>query len=81
MPIAGVVPAALAQQPNLAYINFGSNSLSGNLDAFAAALQPDSRVGAVFDVSSNQLTGSLAEGLGNLAVFSTAPASFPSWNE
>eukprot|EP00878_Enallax_costatus_P025108 GHUV01026831.1.p1 GENE.GHUV01026831.1~~GHUV01026831.1.p1 ORF type:complete len:723 (+),score=195.48 GHUV01026831.1:793-2961(+) len=79
--IQGTLPAVLAQQARLAYINFGSNALTGNLQAFAAAVQPDTQVGAVFDVSSNQLTGDLPEGLGNLAVFSTAPASFPSWDE
>jgi hypothetical protein len=71
----------LAQQPSLAYINLSSNKLSGNLKPFAAALTADTRVGAVFDVSHNQLTGDIPEGLMYLAAFSTAPTAFPSWNE
>jgi hypothetical protein len=81
MPPTGPIPAALALQPNMAYINLAGNHLNGSLDAFAKSLEHDSAVGAVFDVSSNQLTGGLPEGLSNLASLSTAPTSFPSWNE
>lgn len=71
----------LAQQPALTYINLSNNKLSGSLQPFAAALNPDGRVGAVFDVSRNQLTGGVPEGLVYLDAFSTAPTAFPSWNE
>jgi hypothetical protein len=71
----------MAQQPALTYINLSNNKLSGNLKPFAAALNPEGRVGAVFDVSHNQLTGDVPEGLMYLAAFSTAPTAFPSWNE
>jgi hypothetical protein len=76
---AGPLPAELAKQPNLAYINFASNALTGTLEAFAASLAPDTLVGAVFDVSSNQLAGPLPNSLSNLAAFSSTPAMFPSW--
>uniref|UniRef100_A0A383WD12 Malectin-like domain-containing protein n=1 Tax=Tetradesmus obliquus TaxID=3088 RepID=A0A383WD12_TETOB len=79
--IAGHIVPELAQQPSLAYINLSSNKLAGNLKPFAAALTADTRVGAVFDVSDNQLTGDIPEGMMYLAAFSTAPTAFPSWNE
>ncbi|KAF6253460.1 hypothetical protein COO60DRAFT_419479 [Scenedesmus sp. NREL 46B-D3] len=79
--IAGHLMPELAQQPALTYINLSNNKLSGSLQPFAAALNPDGRVGAVFDVSRNQLTGGVPEGLVYLDAFSTAPTAFPSWNE
>lgn len=78
---AGHIVPELAQQPFLAYINLSSNKLAGNLKPFAAALTADTRIGAVFDVSDNQLTGDIPEGMMYLAAFSTAPTAFPSWNE
>lgn len=81
MLCAGEVVPEFAQQPNLAYLSLASNRFTGNLKAFAAMLKPDTRVGAVFDVSSNQLTGELPSGLQFLAALNTAPTSFPSWNE
>jgi hypothetical protein len=36
-------------------------------------------VGAVFDVSANQLSGPLPNTLSNLNAFSSVPSFFPSW--
>lgn len=77
---AGPLPAELAKQNNLAYLNFASNSLTGTLEPFAEALDAESLVGAHFDVSSNQLTGPIPNGLSNLAAFSSVPAVYPSWS-
>ena len=77
---AGPLPAELAQQDGLAYINFASNSLTGTLEGFAASLKEETSVGAVFDVSNNQLTGPIPSGLSRLAAFSSAPAMYPSWS-
>lgn len=75
----GPLPAALAGQPNLAYINLASNQLTGTLEGFAQALPTESMVGAVFDVSTNQLSGPIPNGLSNLAAFNSIPAVYPSW--
>lgn len=75
----GTLPTALATQPNLAYINFASNSLNGTMEAFAEAVPTETLVGAVFDVSSNQLTGPVPNGLSNLAAFTSVPGMYPSW--
>lgn len=75
----GPLPAALAAQPNLAYINLASNQLTGTLEGFAQALPTESMVGAVFDVSTNQLSGPIPNGLSNLAAFNSIPAVYPSW--
>lgn len=76
----GSLPAGLANQDNLAYINFASNKLTGTLEAFADALPTETFVGAVFDVSSNQLTGPIPNSLSNLAAFTSVPAVYPSWS-
>lgn len=76
---AGPLPAALAEQDNLAYINLASNKLTGTLEAFAEALPTETSVGAVFDVSTNELTGPIPNGLSNLAAFTSVPAVYPSW--
>ena len=62
---------------NTAYVNVSNNQLKGSMDAFAAALPSDSYIGAVLDVSTNQLSGPLPETLGMLAVFSSAEPSYP----
>jgi hypothetical protein len=76
---AGSLPAALADQDNLAYINFASNRMTGTLEAFAEALPTETFVGAVFDVSTNELSGPIPNGLSNLAAFTPVPAVYPSW--
>lgn len=75
----GKLPAALATQETLAYLNLASNKLSGSMEAFAQALSAESMVGAVFDVSSNQLEGPIYNSLSNLAAFSSVPSLYPSW--
>lgn len=77
---SGSLPAELAEQANLAYINFASNKLTGTLEGFAKALSAESLVGAVFDVSGNQLTGPIPNSLSNLAAFTPVPAIYPSWS-
>lgn len=82
----GSIPGSLATLPNLGVLHIGSNHLSGDLSAFAAALvRPEAAAASansstpltpsrLFDlnVSSSGLTGSLPPALASLGFFNGA---------
>jgi hypothetical protein len=63
---AGAIPAALAAQTNLAFLDMSHNELSGSLDAFAAAL-PTQNMLLQVNFSHNRLTGGIPAQLQHLA--------------
>lgn len=66
---SGSLPVSLARQPQLGTLRLGGNQLGGTLEDFAGALPPQNHL-FHFDVSSNQISGHVPDGLQGLGVFS-----------
>lgn len=77
---AGPIPASLATQHNLGVLSLGHNRLSGDLNAFAAALRDPEELAAAnktsevsrlfdFNVTGNGLVGPVPENLAYLGIF------------
>lgn len=67
----GTLPASLGSQSSLGVLRVGGNKLEGSLEAFAAAIHPESML-FDFNASYNGITGPLPEALQDLGMFNAS---------
>lgn len=72
--LAGPLKPSLATSPALQILDLSNNQITGDLSAFASALERASSNGIVaLNASNNRISGAVPDGLARLAVFDPQP--------